>query len=68
MSALSPSIVQLASTTRQEKEKKSIQTGKEESKQPLFLNGVIVYVKKNPMESSKKELSERITENSKVVE
>ena len=43
----------LATATRQEKEKKGIQIGKEEMKLSLFADDMIVYVE-NPIDSTKK--------------
>ena len=55
----------LATVIRQEKEIKGIQIGKEEAKQPLFANDMIVYIE-NPRVSTKKLLN-LINESGKLV-
>ena len=44
----------LATAIRQQKEIKGIQTGKEKMKLSLFADDMIVYIKQNPMDSTKK--------------
>ena len=55
----------LATVIRQEKEIKGIQIGKEEAKQPLFANDMIVYME-NPIDSTEK-LLDLISEYDKIM-